>query len=82
MLAVLAGSFARYFWHFLAGYYFFGEYAPEGMSPLYYSFAVNGVTMIGSFILCGVALMLLLSVAPRLLTTGVPSSMNKTIYQK
>ena len=34
--------FVRYFWHFLAGFLFWGSYAPKGMSPYMYSLTVNG----------------------------------------
>ena len=34
--------FVRYFWHFLAGFLFWGSYAPKGMSPYLYSLTVNG----------------------------------------
>ncbi|MED3662974.1 energy-coupled thiamine transporter ThiT [Ureibacillus sp. FSL K6-8385] len=67
VLAVFIGSVARYFWHFLAGVIFWAEYAPEGMSPILYSFIVNGSTMAGSAILCSIVLILLLSAAPRLI---------------
>ncbi|WP_071394930.1 energy-coupled thiamine transporter ThiT [Bacillus tuaregi] len=66
VVAVIAGSFARYFWHFLAGVFFFGSYAPEGMSPVLFSFLANGATMLGSAVLCSIVVGLLLSTAPRL----------------
>ena len=64
VIATLVGSVARYFWHFVAGVVFWGEYAPEGMSPVIYSLIVNGVTMIGAFVLCSIVLVLLLTKAP------------------
>ncbi|WP_409293039.1 energy-coupled thiamine transporter ThiT [Peribacillus sp. SCS-37] len=66
-LAVLAGSLARYFWHFLAGIIFWGIYAPDGMSPVLYSLIVNGGTMIGSAVLCALVLNLLIGSAPRII---------------
>jgi len=71
--AVFAGSFARYFWHFIAGVIFFGEYAPEGMSPFVFSLAVNGVTMLGAAILCSIVAVLLISTAPRLIIRNDPT---------
>jgi len=65
-LAVLIGSIARYFWHFIAGVVFFGSFAPEGMSPVLFSFAINGSTMLGTWILCSIVLLLVLSAAPQL----------------
>ena len=34
--------FVRYFWHYVAGFIFWGRYAPKGMSPYLYSLSVNG----------------------------------------
>ncbi|MGN7175324.1 energy-coupled thiamine transporter ThiT [Paenibacillus sp. FSL R5-0490] len=67
VLAVFAGSLARYFWHFIAGVIFFGSYAPEGMSPILFSFLANGATMLGAAILCSVLAVLIISSAPRLI---------------
>ncbi|MBY0120348.1 energy-coupled thiamine transporter ThiT [Bacillus sp. S/N-304-OC-R1] len=64
---VFTGSIARYFWHFIAGVIFFGEYAPEGMSPLLFSFAANGATMLGAGILCSIVVVLLINTAPRII---------------
>lgn len=66
-MAIFIASLARYFWHFVAGYYFWGSYAPEGMSPVWYSFVINGTTMILTFILCAIILIALFSVSPRLI---------------
>lgn len=66
ILAACIGSIARYFWHFIAGVIFFGQYAPKGQSAVLYSFLFNGVTMLGSFVLCAVLLVLLYTTAPRL----------------
>lgn len=66
-VAVLIGSFSRYFWHFIAGFIFWGEFAPKGQSPVLYSFIVNGTTFLLNFILCSVVMGALLSTAPRLL---------------
>ncbi|MDM5225519.1 energy-coupled thiamine transporter ThiT [Cytobacillus sp. NJ13] len=67
ILAVFAGSLARYFWHFIAGVFFFGSYAPEGMSPVLFSFLANGATMLGAAILCSILAALIISSAPRLI---------------
>ena len=67
VIATLVGSVARYFWHFVAGVVFWGEYAPEGMSPVIYSLIVNGVTMIGAFVLCSAVLVLLLAKGSRII---------------
>ena len=67
IIATFVGSVARYFWHFVAGVVFWGEYAPEGTSPVIYSLIVNGVTMIGAFILCSAVLVLLLAKGSRII---------------
>ncbi|BBU40916.1 thiamine transporter [Aeribacillus pallidus] len=66
IFGVFIGAFARYFWHFISGVFFFGEYAPEGMSAVVYSLIVNGITMIGAFVLCVVVTVILIMAAPRL----------------
>ncbi|BCB02269.1 energy-coupled thiamine transporter ThiT [Bacillus sp. KH172YL63] len=67
ILATFLGSLARYFWHFIAGFIFFAEYAPEDMSPVLFSFVVNGITMLGSAILCALTLVIITNIAPRLI---------------
>ncbi|MGM9929240.1 MAG: energy-coupled thiamine transporter ThiT [Bacillus sp. (in: firmicutes)] len=66
VVAVIVGSIARYIWHFIAGVLFWGSYAPEGMSAVWYSFVINGGAMIGSAVLCAAVLAVLLSTSPRL----------------
>ena len=41
-LGYIAGVLGRFFFSVLSGVVFFGEYAPEGMSPLVYSVTYNG----------------------------------------
>lgn len=67
VIATFVGSIARYFWHFVAGFIFWGEYAPEGMSPVLFSLVANGSTMLGAAVLCSIVLALLILNAPRLL---------------
>lgn len=81
--ATFVGSFARYVWHFIAGVIFWGSYAPKGMSPVWYSFIVNGGTMLGAAILCSIVLALLISSAPRLLIRkGTNSTISHQAMQK
>jgi thiamine transporter len=80
VFATLVGSAARYTWHFIAGFIFWGESAPDGMSPFLFSLGVNGGTMIGATIYCSVILGLLVSSSPRFLLhkRTIPSkTMNK-----
>lgn len=46
-LSALAGGCGRFVFSFLSGVIFFGSYAPDGVSPIIYSLAVNGI-MIGT----------------------------------
>lgn len=36
------GMFVRFIFHFISGVLFFGEFAPDGWSPMIYSLVVNG----------------------------------------
>ncbi|HDX9576896.1 TPA: energy-coupled thiamine transporter ThiT [Bacillus pseudomycoides] len=76
VIATFIGSLARYFCHFIAGVIFFGQYAPKGQSAVLYSFIYNGITMIGSFALCAVLLVVLFTTAPRLFTNATTNRIN------
>ncbi|WP_414840088.1 energy-coupled thiamine transporter ThiT [Carnobacterium sp. TMP28] len=65
-LAALVGTIARFFWHFVAGYYFWGSYAPEGMSPVWYSFIANGSSALATMIVTVMVLILLNKTSPNL----------------
>ncbi|KEK23057.1 energy-coupled thiamine transporter ThiT [Bacillus gaemokensis] len=77
ILATFIGSFARYFFHFIAGVIFFGKYAPPGQSAVLYSLIVNGSTMLASFALCTVLLLFLFMTSPRLFKSIGAHHMNK-----
>ncbi|NLZ53777.1 MAG: energy-coupled thiamine transporter ThiT [Thermoanaerobacteraceae bacterium] len=59
-LGIIFGGAGQIFSSFLSGVIFFGSYAPEGMSPIIYSLAVN-VTVLGTNIL----ICLLISLLPQ-----------------
>lgn len=44
------GVTARWVWHYVAGVIFWGSYAPEGVSPYWYSFTVNGAAAVQTLI--------------------------------
>ncbi|MGM0846597.1 MAG: energy-coupled thiamine transporter ThiT [Bacillota bacterium] len=67
---VIIGSLARYFWHFVAGFIFWGEYAPEGQSAVMYSLIANGTTVLGAIAFCSIVIALLAGSLPRLLKTN------------
>ena len=56
--AILLGCAARYFWHFIAGVIFWGEYALWGMSPFIYSLVMNGASAIATAVATGIVLVL------------------------
>lgn len=49
---IIAGGFLRFFFSFLSGVIFFGEYAPEGMNPILYSLLVNLLIIGTETIIC------------------------------
>ena len=51
-LGASIGMILRFICHFISGYIFFGEFAPEGLSPAIYSLAVNGIAVGGELIIC------------------------------
>ena len=53
---VFAGTFTC---HFISGVVFFSSYAPEGSSPVIYSFTVNGMMIVPEFLICCVLMKIL-----------------------
>lgn len=78
IVATFVGSAARYFWHFIAGFIFWAEYAPEDMNPVLFSFTVNGVTMLGAATFCSIILAILIKSAPSIILQGGSSSFPKS----
>lgn len=74
ILATIVGTIARFFWHFIAGYYFWGSYAPEGMSPLWYSFLANGGSALATMFATGIVLLLFNKTAPHLFVPKEPTA--------
>ena len=68
LLGSVFGIFARFFWHFVAGYFFWGQYAPKGVGALLYSFATNGLSGLLTAAITGFILVLLTQTTPRLFT--------------
>lgn len=57
---IILGGIGQIFSSFLSGVIFFGSYAPEGMSPIIYSIAVNGSVLGTDILIC-----LLVSLLPQ-----------------
>ena len=51
--------FARFCCHFISGVVFFGSYAPEGMSPVWYSLVANATYLMPEMLICCVILKVL-----------------------
>lgn len=65
--SLVLGSFLRYVIHFLAGFIFWGQYAPAGQGAVYYSFTVNGTAFISETITCIIVLVFLAASYKRLI---------------
>ncbi|WP_195263022.1 energy-coupled thiamine transporter ThiT [Clostridium sp. 1001275B_160808_H3] len=50
LLGIFVGMFIRFIFHFISGFLFFGQFAPEGWSPMLYSLLANGLVVGGNFI--------------------------------
>ena len=59
-LATFIAIFCEYFVHFLAGVAFWGQFAPEGMSPWVYSGVMNTMSGLATWIACYVISYLLI----------------------
>lgn len=66
VFGTILGTAARFFWHFIAGYYFWGSYAPEGMNPIWYSFIANGGSALVTGIVTSVVLIIIAKTTPML----------------
>lgn len=59
LIGATFGMFIRFIFHFISGVLFFGEFAPEGWSPILYSFVVNGSVVFGNLLVVLVIISLL-----------------------
>lgn len=59
LLAAVVAVFFKFVCHFISGVAFFGEYAPEGMSPWVYSIVANGAVQGVECLICLVVLAIL-----------------------
>ncbi|APZ48490.1 energy-coupled thiamine transporter ThiT [Jeotgalibaca sp. PTS2502] len=67
-IATLVGVIGRYFWHTIAGYYFWGQYAPEDWSPWFYSIVLNGASALATGLFTIVVLLVVYRTTPQLYT--------------
>ncbi|GGI66480.1 energy-coupled thiamine transporter ThiT [Enterococcus alcedinis] len=68
ILGGLVGALARYFWHFVAGWVFWGSYALWGMSPVIFSLVMNGASALATGAVAIIATVTLYKMVPKLFT--------------
>lgn len=66
LLGSVTAVVSRWFWHYWAGVFVWGAYAPEGMSPYWYSLVFNGASAVANTLLVSAVLVILVRVAPQL----------------
>lgn len=66
VLGSVTAALSRWFWHYWAGVFVWGAYAPEGMSPYWYSFIFNGGSAVANAVMISVVLVIVAKVSPRL----------------
>lgn len=59
ILGSFVGMFIRFIFHFISGFLFFGQFAPDGWSPMVYSLFANGLVVGGNLIVILVIIALL-----------------------
>ncbi len=63
--SIIAGL-CRFLCSFLSGWILWGSYAPEGMSPVYYSLVYNGAYMIPDIIILAIVIGILAFSVPKI----------------
>lgn len=66
LLGSLTAVISRWFWHFWAGVFVWGAYAPKGMNPYLYSFIFNGASTVINAVYVAVVLCILVKASPQL----------------
>lgn len=77
ILGGIVAVVSRWFWHFWAGVFVWGMYAPEGVSPYLYSFTLNGASALMNVIYVAVVLGILVQIAPQLFVPKTISTFSK-----
>lgn len=70
--ASLVSAFARFFWHFVAGWIFWGDYVLWGMSPAIFSLVMNGASGLATGIVTSIAVVILYKMVPNLFLVEDP----------
>jgi len=82
ILGSLTAVVARWFWHYWAGVFVWGAYAPEGMSPYWYSLIFNGGSAIANTLLVSVVLILVVRAAPQLFVPKTSGYLSDSLNSK
>lgn len=61
LIGASVGMFFKFIFHFISGFLFFGQFAPDGWSPALYSFVVNA-SYVGSNLIIVIVLLLILPI--------------------
>lgn len=67
VVAAIVGALTRFFWHFVAGFIFWGAYAMWGLNPFWFSFVTQGISGLGTGVVCAVVAVLVVRTYPKLL---------------
>ncbi|WEG73279.1 energy-coupled thiamine transporter ThiT [Vagococcus intermedius] len=66
VMATFVGCLARFFWHFIAGVIFWGEYALWGLNPWWFSLIMNGVSGLATAVVTGLLLLIIVKKYPQI----------------
>jgi thiamine transporter len=69
ILTSFLGTFARWFWHFVAGILFWESYAPKIMNPFFYSLLTNGISCILNALMLSIVLIFVVKKAEFLISS-------------
>lgn len=75
IIGAFIATLSRYICHYIAGFIFWGSYAPKGMSPFWYSFTVNGSAGLFTFLVVILVLLVLVPSQPQFF---LPKTKNKS----
>lgn len=65
--ATFAAMFCEYFIHFIAGIFFWSQFAPEGMNAVMYSLVMNTLSGVATWIASALVAWLVIQASPRLI---------------
>lgn len=70
-IGTFIGIACEYFVHFIAGVIYWGQYAPEGQSPIFYSATMNFASGFSTWIACFLILAVVLGTNKKILTNSL-----------